>query len=295
MYNQIIANKRKTFFLIALFLAIIWGIGGLFGYYYGSIWYGIGPAVLLSLVMTLVSYYSGDKIALMAAGAKQITSEQNPYVWRMVENLSIAQGIPMPKVHIINEGSINAFATGRNPAHASIAVTTGAIQKLENEELEGVLAHELSHVKNYDILVMTIVVVLVGVIVLLSDWFFRMQFHSRGGEGDNKNSSPIFFIIGLALMILAPLFAELIKLAVSRQREYLADASASLLTRYPEGLAGALEKISRDPDHMDHADHATAHLYFSSPFLGVRGWLNGLFSTHPPIEERVKRLRGMGI
>lgn len=293
MYNQITANKRKTFFLIIIFLAIIVGIGGLFGYYYGSIWYGIGPAVLLSLVMTLVSYYSGDTIALMAAGAKRITSEQNPYLWRMVENLSIAQGIPMPKVHIIDEGAINAFATGRDPVHASIAVTTGAIQKLKNEELEGVLAHELSHVKNYDILVMTIVVVLVGVIVLLSDWFFRMQFHSRGGDSDNKNSSPIFFIIGLALMILAPLFAQLIKLAVSRQREYLADASGALLTRYPEGLACALEKIAGDKDHMDHADHATAHLYFSNPFLGAKGWLNGLFSTHPPIEDRIKRLRGM--
>lgn len=295
MYNQITANKRKTFFLIALFTLIIWGIGALFGYLYGSAWYGIVPAVALSLIMTLVSYYSGDTIALAASGAKPVAEKNDaPYVWNMLENLCIAQGLPMPKLYLIDDPAINAFATGRNPAHASVAVTTGAIQKLENEELEGVLAHELSHVKNYDILVMTIVVVLVGVIVLLSDWLFRAQFYQSGNDRD-RGSNAAFLVIGLVLMLLAPLVAELIKLAVSRQREYLADASGALLTRYPEGLAAALEKIGTDAQPMKHANHATAHLFFSSPFKGSKDWMMKLFSTHPPIEERVARLRGMGV
>ncbi|MBI4252689.1 M48 family metalloprotease [Candidatus Uhrbacteria bacterium] len=293
MYNQITANKRKTFFLIALFTLIIWGIGAIFGYLYGSPWYGVVPAVALSLIMTLVSYYSGDKIALASSGAKRVSSrDENPYAWNMIENLCIAQGLPMPALYIIDDPAINAFATGRDPRHASVAVTTGAIQKLENEELEGVLAHELSHVKNYDILVMTIVVVLVGVIVLLSDWLFRAQFF--GGNNDRgKGGHPALLIIGLALMILAPVIAELIKLAVSRQREYLADASGALATRYPEGLAVALEKIGQETRPLVHANHATAHLYFSNPFKGSKDWMMRLFSTHPPIEDRIARLRGM--
>lgn len=293
MYNQIASNKRKTVVLIAIFLAVIWGIGALFGMYYGSPWQGIVPAVGISLVMTLVSYYSGDKIALATSGAKETSLEENPYVWRMVENLCIAQGMQMPRVYIIQDPSINAFATGRDPKHASIAVTTGAIQKLENEELEGVLAHELSHVKNYDILVMTIVIVLVGVIALLSDWFVRMNFWGGGNDRENRNGNAVFLVIGLVLMIVAPLIAELIKLAVSRQREYLADASASLLTRYPEGLARALEKIASDHQATKGATQATAHLYFSNPFLGSRARIANLFSTHPPIEDRITRLKGM--
>lgn len=295
MYNQITANKRKTFFLIAFFTLIIWGIGAFFGYMYGSAWYGVVPAVGLSLIMTLVSYYSGDKIALSASGAKKIASKNDePYVWNMVENLCIAQGAPMPALYVIDDPAINAFATGRNPKHASVAVTTGAMQKLENEELEGVLAHELSHVKNYDILVMTIVVVLVGVIVLLSDWLFRAQFYGGGRDERDRGSNAVLLVIALALMILAPLVAELIKLAVSRQREYLADASAALLTRYPEGLARALEKIGADNRPMRSANHATAHLFFSSPFKGKRDWMMKMFSTHPPIETRIARLRNMG-
>ncbi|MEK7122316.1 MAG: M48 family metallopeptidase [Patescibacteria group bacterium] len=293
MYNQITANKRKTFFLIALFMIIIWSIGAIFGYTYGSAWYGVVPAVALSLIMTLGSYYSGDKVALAASGAQPIRSrEENLYVWNMVENLCIAQGQPMPKLYVIDDPAINAFATGRNPQHASVAVTTGAVQKLENEELEGVLAHELSHVKNYDILVMTIVVVLVGVIVLLSDWLFRAQLY--GNNDRDRGGHPALLIAALVLMILAPIIAELIKLAVSRQREYLADASGALLTRYPDGLARALEKIGQDAQPMKRANHATAHLFFSNPFKGRKDWMMKLFSTHPPIEDRIKRLRTMG-
>lgn len=292
MYNQITTNKRKTFFLIALFMLIIWSIGAIFGYTYGSAWYGVVPAVALSLIMTLISYYSGDKVALAASGAQPIHSrEENQYVWNMVENLCIAQGQPMPKLYIIDDPAINAFATGRNPQHASVAVTTGAVQKLENEELEGVLAHELSHVKNYDILVMTIVVVLVGVIVLLSDWLFRAQFY--GNNDRDRGGHPALLVAALVLMILAPIVAELIKLAVSRQREYLADASGALLTRYPDGLARALEKIGQDAQPMKRANHATAHLFFSSPFKGRKDWMMRLFSTHPPLEDRIARLREM--
>jgi len=295
MYNQIDANKRKTIILIMVFIALIVGIGWFLGYYMG---YGYGPigiAVVGSIGMTLLSYFTGDKIALASTGAKKIKKEDNPYVYRMVENLAITAGIPMPKVHIIDSPALNAFATGRDPEHGSVAVTTGLIDALENEELEGVLAHEMSHIKNYDIRVMTIVVVLVGSIALISDLFFRFRFF--GGGGGNKRSGGggkiggIIMLVGLALLILSPIIAELIKLAVSRKREYLADASGSLLTRYPEGLARALEKIKASTATLPHASAATAHLFISNPFKKKR--VSGFFSTHPPIDERISKLRNM--
>jgi len=292
MYNQIIANKRKTNLLIVLFVVCIIGFGYVFGSVSGYGWYGIFPAAIISISMALVSYYSGDKVALAVSGAKEIRKEDNPYVYRMVENLSITNGMPMPKVHIIQDQAINAFATGRDPQHASIAITQGAIQKLENEELEGVIAHELSHVHNYDIRVMTIVVVLVGVIALLSNWMLHVNMLGNNRDRE-KSPHPIFLVIGIVLMIIAPIVAELIKLAVSRKREFLADASGALLTRYPEGLARALEKIATEGASMAHASEATAHLYFANPFGRSRQWLTKLFSTHPPIEERVKALRSM--
>ena len=239
--------------------------------------------------MSWLSYYHSDKIALKSSGAKEITKNDSPYVYRMVENLCIASGMPMPKVHIIDSPALNAFATGRDPQHASIAVTTGLIAALTNEELEGVIAHELSHIKNYDIRVMTIVIVLVGSIALLSDMFFRMSFF--GGKQENKNTHPAFIIIGIVLLILSPFIAEIIKLAISRKREYLADASGALLTRYPEGLARALEKIAQSEVPFQKANSATAHLFISNPFKGKK--LKNMFSTHPPIEERIKKLRGM--
>ncbi|MDO8571234.1 MAG: M48 family metallopeptidase [bacterium] len=292
MYNQIASNKRKTNLLIVLFIAIVVGLGYLFGYLSGYGWIGVVPAAGISIVMALISYYSGDKIALSVSGAKEIQKEANPYVWQMVENLCITSGMPFPKVHIISDQAINAFATGRDPQHASIAITEGAIQKLENEELEGVIAHELSHINNYDIRVMTIVVVLVGVIALLSDFMLRFHVFGHGRDRD-RAVHPLFLVIGIVLMILAPIVAELIKLAVSRKREFLADASGSLLTRYPEGLARALEKIAAENTPMSRANEATAHLYISNPFGSSRQWLTKLFSTHPPTEDRVKALRSM--
>lgn len=291
MYNQITSNKRKTFLLILIFIGIIIGLGYILGQISGYGQRGVLLAMGISLLMTLISYYSGDKLALAVSGAKQIQKSENPYLWRIVENLSITAGLPMPKLHLINDQAINAFATGRDPEHSSVAVTTGAILKLENEELEGVLAHELSHVKNYDIRVMTIVIVLVGAIALISDWMFRAHFLSGRGDRD-RSVHPIFLIIGLLLAILTPIFAQLIQLAVSRKREYLADASGALLTRFPEGLARALEKISLSKAPMARANSATAHMFISNPFGASR--LRTLFSTHPPIEERIKILRSIG-
>jgi heat shock protein HtpX len=284
MYSQITSNKRKTALLIALFSAFIIGIGYAMNVVFGYGYEAVVGAVVLSTLMSLVSYFHADKIALWSTGAKPIQKDDNPYLWRIVENLAIANGMPMPKVHVIDSPALNAFATGRNPGHASIAVTTGLMQSLENEELEGVIAHELSHVKNYDILVMTIVVVLVGTIALLGDFFFRIQLH----RNNDRKVHPMFMVIGLLLLILSPIVAELIKLAISRKREFLADASGALLTRYPEGLARALEKISGSPP-LQTASAATAHLFIANPLQGRA--MSNLFSTHPPIAERIKRLR----
>lgn len=289
MYSQITANKRKTWVLITIFVAFIIGLGFVL-----QQWQGYGPeslilAAAISIGMSLIGYYGGDKLALSTSGARRIEQNDNPYVYRLVENLSITAGLPMPKVHIINSPALNAFATGRDPQHASIAITTGLIEALENEELEGVIAHELSHVQNYDIRVMTIVIVLVGLVSLLAQWILRFG----GGRGsDNNSRGNIFGIIGLVLLLLSPLIAELIKLAVSRKREYLADASGSLLTRYPEGLARALEKIQASTTPLATASTATAHLFISNPFKGKS--ISSLFSTHPPIADRIAKLRSMG-
>lgn len=287
LYDHIAHNKRKTIFLVILYIAIITGL-----VWFLSRAYGYGPevvviATVLSVIMSLVSYYAGDSVALTAAGAKPATQENNPYVVNMIENLAITAGIPAPRVYVIDDAAINAFATGRDPKHASIAVTTGAIEKLKNEELEGVLAHELSHVKNYDIRVLTIVVILVGIITLIADLTLRGGL--LGGRRSNREGGGALAIIGLVLIILSPIIAELIKLAVSRKREFLADASGALLTRYPEGLARALEKIYNENTPLARRNHATAHLFISNPFSARK--ISALFSTHPPIEERVKRLR----
>jgi len=253
-------------------------------------YYMLIPATIFATSMSLISFYAGDKIALSSAGAKQIQRDDNPYLWRIVENLSITAGTPMPKVYIIQDEAMNAFATGRDPNHSSIAVTTGLLNNLENEELEGVIAHEMSHIKNYDIRLMMVVIICVGIITLLADWMLRSHIFGSRSRSDN-NKGNILILVGIVLAILSPLFAKLIQLAVSRKREFLADASGSLLTRYPEGLARALEKISAQNMPLKRANKATAHLYISNPFKGKN--LSKLFSTHPPAEERIKVLRSM--
>lgn len=291
MYNQIDSNKRKTALLIAIYGAILIGIGVFLDFYYQAGYGFVVLAVIISAVMSLVSYYHSDKLALATTGAKRIEQKDNPYVYRMVENLCITAGMPVPKVHIIHSPALNAFATGRDPEHASIALTTGIIEALENEELEGVIAHELAHIKNYDIRVMTIVVVMVGAIALIGDMFLRAQFYGGRRSRSNSGGGGALMIVGLVFLILSPIVAELIKLAISRKREFLADASGSLLTRYPEGLARALEKIGKSNVPLQRASSATAHLFISNPFK--KKTFTSLFSTHPPIEERVNKLRGM--
>lgn len=297
MYKQITSNKRKSIFLIAIFIVFIFFLSWVFGEANDLGGYNVlFTALIFSLLMTATSYYGGDKVALWTSGAKgPIEKKDNPYVYRMVENLCITAGLPMPKIYLIPDQAPNAFATGRNPKHASIALTTGLIERLENEELEGVIAHELSHIKNYDIRLMMLVIVMVGIVVLLSNWMIRHRFFS--GRRDNREGGQfdtILILVGVALAILAPIFATFIKLAVSRKREFLADASGALLTRYPEGLARALLKISAYKEPMLRANDATAHLYISNPFGGkTTKFFHKLFSTHPPIEERIKVLRSM--
>jgi heat shock protein HtpX len=276
MYSQIDSNKRNSVLLMMIFIVFII----LLGYVYSRAWgqgsyAGVIAAILISFGMTSISYFQGDKIALWTSGAKPITHADNEYVYHLVENLCMTAGLPTPKVYLIEDPSINAFATGRKPELASIAITRGALEKLDKEELEGVIAHELSHVKNLDIRFLMLVAVMVGAVAILS-----------GG-----NIGAILMIVGVVLAILSPLIANLIKLAISRKREYLADASGSLLTRYPEGLARALEKIAAENQPMAHASKATAHLFIANPFSGRK--VANLFSTHPPIEDRIKKLRTM--
>jgi len=295
IYQEISANKRNSVFLMMAVIALVCALGYIFSAAQGDTTYGgVWIAVIISFGMTAISYFQGDKIALWTSGARPLEHDENKYVYHLVENLCITSGLPMPKIYIMPDPAINAFATGRKPEMSSIALTTGAIEKLTNEELEGVIAHELSHVKNYDIRFMMLVAVMVGSISILSNIFLRSRFMFGGRSRDNNNGNigAILTIVGVILAILSPLIAELIKLAVSRQREYLADASGALLTRYPAGLASALQKIAADGQPMARASTATAHLFISNPF-GPGKKFSSLFSTHPPVEERIKRLRAM--
>lgn len=291
MYKQIDSNKRKSLMLMIVFVLVIAGLAYVWSLYSNGGYFVVILATFFAIITSLFSFYSGDKVALSTSGAKEIEKKDNPYVWRMVENLAITAGVPMPKVYIIEDSAMNAFATGRDPDHASIALTTGIINGLENEELEGVIAHEMSHVKNYDIRLMMVVIICVGIITLLADWLLR-SFIWRGRSRDENKGGGILILVGLVLAILSPLFAKLIQLAISRKREFLADASGSLLTRYPEGLARALEKINLQNKPLKRANKATAHLYISNPFK-KDGKTSNLFSTHPPIAERIKALRSM--
>lgn len=295
VYNQIDSNKRKSTLTIGFFLVFIIGLGWLISYVYNSpiiLW----VAVILSVSQALISYYSGDKIALATTGAREIQKKDNPVLWNVVSNLSITAGLPMPKVYVIDDPAPNAFATGRDPQHASVAATTGLLERLNKSELEGVIAHEMSHIGNYDIRLMMIVVVLVGVVSTISDLFMRARFWGLGDSDDNRSGGQfqlIMSIVAVLAAILAPIAAVLVQLSISRKREFLADSSAVLLTRYPDGLADALEKISRYEEPMKNVSSATAHLFISDPIGKKESYLSKLFSTHPPIEERVKILRAM--
>lgn len=294
LYTHIASNKRKTWLLISLFIGLVVGMGWIFGQLYGSIYLWI--AVIVSIVMSFGSYWWSDKIALGVSGAHEVQKKDAPELYRLVENLAITAGLPMPRVYVIDDSAPNAFATGRDPERAVVAVTTGLVDKLEKNELEGVIAHEFAHIGNYDIRLMTIVSVLVGLIALLADFFFRMSFF--GGRDREGGNNALIFAVGIGLALLSPIIAAIIQLAVSRRREYLADATGALLTRYPEGLASALEKISRDKEPLEAANKATAHMYFANPLKNHHdaiGWFAGLFNTHPPAEERIKRLREMSV
>lgn len=296
LYTHQSSNIRKTWLLVSVFFAVIIGLGYFMSFYYQdpSIIY---IAIVFALVMNVISYWYSAKIALSMSGAHEAPDDaQFRDLHNIVENLSITAGLPKPKVYIINDPAPNAFATGRDKEHAAIAVTTGLLSMLNKTELEGVIAHELAHIGNRDILLSTVVVVMVGFVAILSDIFLRSMFFGGGRRDDDRgNAGLILMIIGIALTILSPIIATLIQLAISRKREFLADASGALLTRYPDGLASALEKISSYGTPMEKASNATAHLFISNPF-GAKAskGLSHLFLTHPPAEERVKRLREMG-
>lgn len=297
LYSHAESNIRKTWLYLSFFFVLIIAVGWLVSYFMGSpaiLWL----AVIISVLMSFLSYWFSDKIVLALSKAKPIEKKDNPELYRVVENLCITAGLPLPKIYILNEQQPNAFATGRNPKHAVVAITSGLLEKLDRTELEGVIAHELSHIGNRDMLLQAMIVVLVGVVVIMTNFFFRLSFRggfrsrdSRGGGGTQS----IMLVISLALAILAPILAQLIKLAISRKREFLADASGVLLTRYPEGLARALEKISADQHDLKVASDATSHLYIASPFRGQErvSWLHKMFMTHPPINDRIKVLREM--
>lgn len=296
IYNQADRNTRLTWVYITGFLVFVIAIGYIFaGAMNNSLILYI--AVIFSILMSFGSYWWSDKIVLAMSKAKPVTHENAREIYHIVENLCITAGLPVPKIYLIEDSAPNAFATGRNPEHGVICLTTGIIQKLEKSELEGVIAHELAHIGNKDILLSTVVVVMVGFVTLLADWFRNWTFFGgRRRSSDSEGGGQLQMVLMIAaiiLSILAPIAAMLMQLAISRKREFLADADGALLTRYPEGLARALEKISADPEKLEVANRATAHLYIANPFKGKK--VSKLFMTHPPIEERVKVLRGMNL
>ncbi|RJQ43594.1 MAG: zinc metalloprotease HtpX [Gaiellales bacterium] len=295
MYEQIARNRRLSLLLIAVVAALMVVMGYVIGVATGISWFGLVIAGALALVMSLTGYYKGDRIVLAASRARRVTHDEEPQLYNVVEEMSIASGNPMPAVYVIDDTATNAFATGRNPEHASIAVTSGLIQKLNREELQGVVAHEMSHVRNYDILYATLVGIMVGTIVLMADFFLRWGFWGGGGRRSKGGGQAaiVFLVIGIVMAIVAPIAARMVQLAISRRRESLADASAVELTRNPNGLADALEKISRDQEVLEVANRATAHLYIANPVKNFEKRASRMFSTHPPIEMRIQVLRAM--
>ncbi|MEI8187990.1 MAG: M48 family metalloprotease [Candidatus Saccharibacteria bacterium] len=286
MYSQISANKRKTVIIMAIFLLIIAGLSFFLGWLYKSPSL-VYTVLIIGSVYALISYWAGTRWSLALNGAKQIEKKDNPMMWRIIENLSIADGLPMPKVYIIDDPAPNAFATGRDPEHASICATTGLLEIMEKQELEGVFAHEISHIKNYDIRVAMIAFALAAAISIIADVVLRITIFNR----DDREQNPVFVILGIIAVILAPIVATMIQLAVSRRREYLADASGALVTRFPEGLESALAKIDKTGSALRKQNTSTAHFFFANPLKGHS--LTNLFSTHPPIKDRIAKLKKM--
>lgn len=286
MYSAIAENKRNTILIMGVFIVLIWGMGYLFSLYYEST--GIMWGTLVgAIIYAIFQYFVASKLAIVMNGAKQIQKKDNPRLYRIVENLAITNGMPMPKVYVIDDPALNAFATGRDPKHAHVAATSGILSALTDRELNAVMAHEMGHVKNYDIRVMMIVFGLVSAIGIIADMLMRMVFY-----GDNRDRSPIFLLLGIASAIITPIVAMLIQASISRQREFLADATGALTTRDPEALATALEKISSIGSSLKRQNGSSAHLFFANPLK--KSFLSNAFSTHPPVEQRIKRLRTMG-
>src|SRR3989344_5110964 len=292
LYSAVSSNKRKTWIIMFLFVVFITTLIYVFSKAMGLGLGVVGIALIFSGIASIGSYYYSDKLVLVTTGARKIEKSDNPRYFRIVENLCIAAGLPMPKVYLIDDPSPNAFATGRDPKHAVVCATTGLLSMMTDAELEGVIAHELSHIKNFDIRLAGVLAILVGFVAIASDIFIRATFFSRS---DRNNSNAVFFLIAIAFAILSPIAATLIQLAVSRKREFLADASGVLLTRYPDGLASALEKLKNDHTPPRSASNATAHLFIENPFENkkVKNFFTSLFNTHPPLDERIKILRSM--
>lgn len=300
MYEQISSNKRKTAFLIFLFVLLLFAVGAAFNFFLRGGWVGLIIVAVIVIASSWISYFNSDKVALAMSHAVPADPVQYARYHNIVEGLCIASGLPKPRLYIVDDPAPNAFSTGRNPKHAAVAVTTGLLEKMNRVELEGVLAHELSHIRNYDVLVMTLAVTMVGIIALLSDFFLRIMFWTGGGDRDNDNNNPlgiVFAIVGFVLLIFAPIIAALMQFAVSRRREYLADVSGVQMTRYPPGLISALKKLEDDHTSVHTSSKATAHLWIEEPLdkesnKGHTKW-NHLFDTHPPIEDRIHALEAM--
>ncbi|MBP6965472.1 MAG: M48 family metallopeptidase [Armatimonadetes bacterium] len=295
MYAQISSNVWKSVLLVVVFMAVLIGLGYLFSEVTGFP-YILPVAVVIAVAGSIGSYYYSDRIVLGMSQARPANGEEHAFIMNSVEGLALAAGIPVPRIYVIDDTAPNAFATGRDPQHAVICVTTGLMQKLDRIELEAVIGHEMAHIKDYDIRFMALVAILAGTIVLISDWLLRSMWWGGGRDRDDDReggSNPILMLVAIAAAILAPIIATLIQLSISRKREYLADAQGALLTRYPDGLASALAKIAADPEPLEAANKATAHLYIYNPLREHGGFLNSLFSTHPPIEDRIRRLKAM--
>ena len=287
MYSNIAANKRKTIYIFLFFIVLVGALGWLVAAYLGNP--VLTPFILIgAAIYALIMYLSGSRMALAVNKAREIQKRDNPRLYRIVENLAITEGLPMPKVYIMDDPALNAFATGRDPNHAAVCATTGLLDALNDQELEGVMAHELGHVKNYDIRVSMFAFALVAVVSIIADVILHFTWF---GGGNNDNRNPYMFFIAIFAIVIAPIAASMIQLAISRKREYLADATGALTTRYPEGLASALEKISKYGSATANTNSSTAHLFFANP---LKGSFSGLFSTHPPVEERIRVLREMG-